>query len=94
MRIEYDEVDRECFSLSEVGRAYLEYNDKVGGEPFGYCVGMPVEPMDKIKELGGIAAMYQECIRLGKTWEELLGWDGHSDEMPIPQEYFENGSEG
>lgn len=35
------------------------------------------------EKYGGIAKMYRECIRRGIAWEELLQWDGHSDEIDI-----------
>lgn len=79
-KIEYDEVQVEIFNMSPIGRAYLEYNEAVGGEPFGYTTGMPV--VDIEKDYGGIIGLYRECIRLGKTWEELLGTDGRWDEIP------------
>ena len=61
--------------------SYIDYNREVGGEPFGFTTGMPVEAdPDKY---GGISEMYRECIRRGVAWEELLQWDGHSDELPI-----------
>lgn len=80
MKIEYDQEDLEMFSLNPQGRAYLEYNEKVGGKPFGLSIGMPVLEINE--KYGGIVGMYHECIKQGKTWEELLGWDGHSDEIP------------
>lgn len=74
------QVDREIFSCTDIGRAYLEYNRQIGGDPFGFTTGMPLIDLDLY---GGIAGMYQECIKQGKTWEELLQWDGHSDELRI-----------
>lgn len=71
--------DRKIYELSPVGRAYLEYNDAIGGEPFGFTIGMPAIDLD---QWGGIEGMYRECIRRGITWQELTGWDGHSDELP------------
>lgn len=60
---------------------YIDYNREVGGEPFGFTTGMPVEAdPDKY---GGISEMYRECIRRGVAWEELLQWDGHSDELDM-----------
>ena len=82
-KIEYDDVQKEIFSLTPIGRAYMEYNEKVGGEPFGYSTGMPVIDIDK--EYGGIVGLYHECIKKGKTWEELLGTDGKWDEIPVEE---------
>ncbi|MEI8200546.1 MAG: hypothetical protein WCG21_10820 [Eubacteriales bacterium] len=57
------------YGQSELGRAYLEYNKKVGGEPFGYSLGAP----DVDKLYGGIIGLYQECIKQGIPWEKLIG---------------------
>lgn len=64
-----------------IAASYLDYNREVGGEAFGFTTGMPIE-VDPEK-YGGIAKMYRECIRRGIAWEELLQWDGHSDEIHI-----------
>ena len=79
-KIEYDEDDIEIFKMTPIGRAYLEYNEAVGGEPFGECVGMPDFDIDKM--YGGIVGLYHECIKQGKTWEELLQTSGKWDEIP------------
>lgn len=76
-----DDIDKEIYNLTEDGRAYLKYNEVIGGDPFGFIVGMPVEADPEL--YGGIAGMYKECIRREITWEELLQWNGHSDEMDI-----------
>ena len=64
-----------------IGGSYLDNNREVGGEAFGFTTGMPKEADPE--KYGGIAKMYRECIRRGMAWEELLQWDGHSDEMYI-----------
>lgn len=64
-----------------IGASYLDYNREVGGEAFGFTTGMPIEADPE--KYGGIAKMYRECIRRGIAWEELLQWDGHSDEIDI-----------
>lgn len=61
--------------------SYIDYNREVGGKPFGFTTGMPLEADPE--KYGGIAKMYRECIRRGITWEELLQWNGHSDELNI-----------
>ena len=81
MRADISDEDRTLYNLSESGKAYLEYNRVIGGDPFGYAVGMPVGVYDLVESLGGIAGLYKECIKQGKAWEELLNWDGHSDEL-------------
>ena len=80
-RTPIDDIDREIYNLTEEGRAYLQYNEVIGGDPFGFTVGMPLEADPE--PYGGIAGMYQECIRREITWEEFLQWNGHSDEMDI-----------
>lgn len=82
-KIEYDEVDIEIFEMTAIGRAYLEYNEKVGGEPFGNCIGMPEFEIDK--KYGGLVGLYHECIKKGKTWQELLGTDGKWEEIPAEE---------
>lgn len=79
-KIEYTKTDIEIFKLNSIGRAYLEYNDKVGGEPFGSCTGMPDFEVEE--KYGGIEGLYEECIKQGKTWEELLNTTGKWDELP------------
>lgn len=74
-------IDKKLYSMHEIGKAYLEYNHVIGGEPFGYTVGMPVSADPEI--YGGVAGMYNECVKRGITWEELLQWSGHSDELYI-----------
>ena len=64
-----------------IAASYLDYNREVGGEPFGFTTGMPIEADPE--KYGGIAKMYRECIKRGVTWEELLQWDGRSDELNI-----------
>ena len=76
-RIEHDSVDLEFFKETEEGRKYLEYNDKVGGEPIGLMV--PFGYPDGVEEMGGVIAVYDECIRRGITWEELLNFHPPED---------------
>ena len=58
------------FRESEEGRKYLEYNEKVGGEPIGLMI--PIGYPAGVEERGGVIAVYEECIRRGITWEDLL----------------------
>lgn len=69
-KIEYDSVDMKYFKETEEGRKYLEYNDTVGGEPLGLMV--PYGYPDGVEEMGGVIAVYDECIKRGITWEDLL----------------------
>ncbi|AZK44783.1 hypothetical protein [Paenibacillus lentus] len=63
----------ELYELDEEGKAYLEYNDKVGGKPLGMIV--PFGYPKGVEEMGGVIAVYKECIKQGKTWEDLLGYE-------------------
>lgn len=71
----------ELLQETEEGQAYLEYNDKVGGEPIGFTVpfGLP----DGVEELGGIVAVYKKCVQENKTWEELLKYQEPPDDVII-----------
>lgn len=59
--------DRELITRTEEGRAYLEYFDKFDTEPYGLCIGYPY--------VEDITALHLECIRQGKTGEELLDFE-------------------
>jgi hypothetical protein len=59
-------------------KKFEEYQKATGGEdiigfmvPFGYPPG--------VEERGGVIAVYDECIKKGVTWEELLGWNPPED---------------
>ncbi len=71
--------ERERLSQTAEGRAYLEYNEKVGGEPIGLIVPFGYPP--GVPERGGVIAVYEECIEKGVTWEELLGWNPPDDAL-------------
>ena len=70
MKIAYKKWKIEQFRESEEGRKYLEYNEKVGGEPIGLII--PIGYPNGVEEMGGVIAVYEECIRRGITWEDLL----------------------
>lgn len=76
--IELPKEQIELYQQTDGGKAYLEYNKKIGGEPFGYSLSCP----DVDELYGGIPGLYAECIKQGKTWEELLGQSGW-DELEI-----------
>lgn len=71
-KIQYDDIELKLFSMDAEGRKYLEYNDKVGGEPIGLMV--PIGYPNGVAERGGVIAVYDECIHRGVTWEELLNF--------------------
>jgi len=76
-KIEYEPWEIKDFEETEEGKKYIEYNDKVGGEPLGLIVpfGYPAG----FEKYGSVIAVYDECIKQGKTWEELLGFDPPED---------------
>lgn len=77
MKIEYESWEIKSFKESEEGRKYLEYNDKVGGEPIGLIV--PFGYPEGVEEMGGVIAVYDECIKQGVTWEHLLNYNPPKD---------------
>jgi hypothetical protein len=78
MKVQYSASELKEFEQTDEGKVYLEYNEAVGGEPLGLTV--PFGYPEGVAEKGGVIAVYKECIREGKTWEELLGVD------PIPED--------
>lgn len=61
---EYSKLNNDLLQMDEQKKAYIEYYDKFGTEPYGLCIGYPY--------VEDITALHQECIRQGKTWEQLL----------------------
>jgi hypothetical protein len=78
MKVQYSESELKEFEQTEEGKAYLEYNNCIGGEPLGLIV--PFGYPKGVSERGGVIAVYKECIRKGKTWEKLLGVE------PVPED--------
>jgi hypothetical protein len=76
-KIEYDSVDLKYFKETEEGRKYLEYNDKVGGEPIGLMV--PFGYPKGVEEMGGVIAVYEHCIKHNIKWEDLLDFHPPAD---------------
>ena len=72
-KIKYTESDINIFKMSKEGLKYLEYNEKVGGEPIGLIV--PFGYPDGVEKMGGVIAVYDECIKRGITWEKLLNFN-------------------
>jgi len=69
-KIRYSKWETEAFEETEQGRKYLEYNKKVGGEPLGLIV--PFGYPDGVEKMGGVIAVYEKCMELGITCEEVL----------------------
>lgn len=76
-KVEYEPWEIKLFKETEEGQKYLEYNDKVGGEPIGMIV--PFGYPEGVEEMGGVVAVYDECIKKGITWEELLDYHPPED---------------
>lgn len=76
-RIEYEPWEIDMFNETEEGKKYLEYNDKVGGEPLGLIV--PFGYPDGFERYGTVIVVYDECIKRGITWEELLEYHPPDD---------------
>ena len=76
-KIQYEPWEIKMFNETEEGRKYLEYNDKVGGEPIGLMV--PFGYPKGVEEMGGVIAVYEKCIEQGKTWENLLAYNPPDD---------------
>ena len=76
-KIEYEPWEVQDFEQSEEGKKYLEYNDKVGGEPLGLMI--PFGYPEGVEKYGGVIAVYDECIKQGITWEKLLNFKPPED---------------
>ena len=76
-KIQYEDWEIKSFNESAEGRKYIEYNDKVGGEPIGMMI--PFGYPEGVEKMGGVIAVYEKCIEQGITWEELLGYNPPED---------------
>lgn len=76
-KIQYEDWEIKLFEGSEEGQKYLEYNDKVGGEPISMIV--PFGYPEGVEKMGGVIAVYDECIKRGITWEDLLDYHPPED---------------
>lgn len=70
-KVKLDKFDIEFLNMTPEGQKYLEYNEKIGGERFGYCIGCP--DIDAL--FGGEIGLYEKCIESGIPWEKLLKKD-------------------
>jgi len=80
-KVKLSQEDIKLYELTPEGRAYLEYNDKIGGDPIGLMVSIGYP--DGFEKLGGVIATYKECIKEGKTWESLLNYKEPPDDVII-----------
>lgn len=69
-KLKLTEDERCILSTSDEGITYLEYNEKIGGEPIGLFV--PFGYPKGVEQRGGVIAIYKECIKKGVKWEKLL----------------------
>ena len=76
-KIRYAQWQIDHFMDNEEGRKYLEYNSKVGGEPIGLLI--PIGHPYGVEEMGGVIAVYDECIRRNIKWEDLLDFHPPED---------------
>jgi hypothetical protein len=71
----------EIYQMFDEGRAYLKYNEIIGGEPLGMTV--PYGYPEGVEKYGGVIGVYQECIKQGITWEELFDYEQPEDDVDI-----------
>ena len=76
-KVQYEPWEIKLFNETKEGRKYLEYNDKVGGEPIGLMV--PFGYPEGVEEMVCVIAVYEECIKRGKTWEDMLDYHPPED---------------
>lgn len=81
MKVELSDFERKMLAKDEEGKTYLEYNDKVGGEPI--ILQVPTGYPYGVKQRGGVIAVYKECIEKGVTWEELLNYKEPPEDVII-----------
>lgn len=65
-------ANKQILRLSPEGKAYIEYNKRIGGESIGLNVpyGYPSRVQDYLDEGHTIEEIYRECIQRGISWEE------------------------
>lgn len=66
------EVEKELLRYSPEGKAYIEYNERIGGDPLGLNVpwGYPPCVQEYLDQGHTIEEIYRECIEAGISWEE------------------------
>jgi len=69
---EFPEWMIEGIQSTEEGRMYLKYNEIIGGKRIGLTI--PSGYPKGVLEMGGEIKVYEECIKRGITWEELLNY--------------------
>lgn len=64
-------------------KAYERYAEVIGGEPEPIGLEEPSGYPAGVEERGGVVAVYEECIKKGVTWEELLDYKPLPDDVII-----------
>lgn len=66
--------EKEILSQTPEGKAYVEYNERIGGERLGLNVpwGYPPCVQDYLDQGHTLEELYKECIERGASWEELF----------------------
>lgn len=69
-----DKTDKEFLKQSPEGRAYVEYNEQIGGDNLGLNVpwGYPPRVQRYLDEGHTLEEIYRECIYKGISWEEMF----------------------
>lgn len=69
-----DKIDKELLKQSPEGKAYVEYNERIGGDKLGLNVpwGYPPRVQRYLDEGHTLEEIYRECIYKGISWEEMF----------------------
>lgn len=91
MKNTLSKTDKEILSTSPEGKAYVEYNEKIGGDPIGLLVptGYPSVISEYLEQGGTIEEIYRDCIERGISWEELLSCYVEKDPNSCDEWYVE-----
>jgi len=66
--------DKEILSQSPEGKAYVAYNEKIGGDNIGLNVpwGYPPRIQEYLDKGHTVEEIYRDCIKEGISWEEMF----------------------
>ncbi len=69
-------VDIKILSSTPEGKAYVEYNKRIGGDILGLEVpnGYPPPVQEYLDKGHTLEELYRECIEAGVSWEERFSW--------------------
>ncbi|MDE7244997.1 MAG: hypothetical protein K2O18_13630 [Oscillospiraceae bacterium] len=74
--------ERELLETPE-DRAYQKYREAIGGDPAPIGLQVPGGYPPGVAEMGGVVAVYEDCVKQGCTWEELLDYQAPEDDAII-----------